>query len=113
MELNKFITDVLKQIQDGVKNAMGEELLHIAHGVVFHKYNPEIPEKESCCIDYISFDVAISEAKGKGGVGVSLASDDKASGTALTKVTFRIPIYWETEACKEARNKFNNSLNQK
>jgi hypothetical protein len=95
MKLSTFITEALKEIQAGVKKANGnKELLHIAPGVVFHKYDPAIPDDCPYCIDYITFDMSISEAKEKSGIEVATLSDGNA---AQTKVHFRVPFYWGRE----------------
>jgi hypothetical protein len=112
MELSKFITDVLKEIQTGVKNANEKkELLHIAQRVRFY----------SCCdnenennrpIDYINFDVALTSNSGKKeSIEVLFSSDETKEKTVQTKVNFRIPIYWETKELENARKKsINNSI---
>jgi hypothetical protein len=105
MELNTFITDVLKQIQTGVKNANGgKDLLHIAHIVEFHRYD-DSKDNEGLPIEYINFDIAFTSSKSGKNVEVLLSSGEAKEKTVQTKVNFRVPIYWKTKESDNPKNR--------
>jgi len=103
LELDEFVSQVLRQIVKGVKTAQDEVA---GQG---GKVNPAMDSgagawdrETGTPIQEVRFDVAVSAAEGtktKGGVGVVIATfalgshgQSEASHSALSRITFSVPL---------------------
>ncbi|MDR1182986.1 MAG: hypothetical protein LBL13_13525 [Bacteroidales bacterium] len=118
MELGTFITEVLKQISTGVKNAREEcdqieipELLtsHRAAGggIVGRVVDGRLQMYEH--VEFVNFEVVLSEqvnSENKTGIGVLLSvigakaeNNNQSNNQSQTRVNFEIPIIWKIRDC--------------
>lgn len=106
MELEDFISETLRQIIDGVKGAQehakeqGAKVNPIYVQTGHSTYAVEVSTQAP--IQFVDFDVAVTETKGKeakggigvffGGVGIGAKGTSDASNQSTNRIRFTIPV---------------------
>jgi len=110
MELKDFVSETLKQIIEGVKAAQeqtGQMGGKVSPSLIA---NPDlvgvVTEKQQQPVQMVEFDVAVTEATGKGskaGIGVFFGAigagaqgESQSSSTAMNRIKFSVPLLLPT-----------------